>query len=290
MGTHSPGRAAARPNVQTASAARRARRLRRVAGVTVALATATQAAGVLAASSAAAAGDLVPAAATSPTGYAGNTSLSEGTLGSDLSALRQCESSGNYATDTGNGFYGAYQFNLATWQSLGYAGYPNQAAPATQDAAAAALEQQRGWEPWPACSAVLGLTAVSGPAVVEAPAVVAASVTTPVTVSAESVTATPASATDPDADGDVDAATPAFPAFPGTVFTTALINQSRPDVARWQARMAQRGWDIRVDGYFGPQSAAVARAFTLQKGIPTAFPGQVDSAVWQAAWTLPVTP
>lgn len=259
--------------------------MRRMAGVTVALAAATQAAGVLSASSAAAAGDLVPAAASSPTVLAGSTSLSGGTLSSDLSALRQCESSGNYATDTGNGFYGAYQFNLATWQSLGYAGYPSQAAPATQDAAAAALEQQRGWEPWPACSAVLGLTAVSVPAAAETTSLVAAAVTAPVTVSAS-----PASATDPDADGDVDAATPAYPAFPGTVFTTGLINQSRPDVARWQARMAQRGWHIRVDGYFGPQSAAVARAFTLQKGISTVLPGQVDAAVWQAAWTLPVTP
>lgn len=40
-----------------------------------------------------------------------------------LSKLRQCESGGNYKTNTGNGYYGAYQFSEGTWNSLntGYA-------------------------------------------------------------------------------------------------------------------------------------------------------------------------
>lgn len=37
--------------------------------------------------------------------------------GAILSALRQCETSGNYATNTGNGFYGAYQFMQGTWDA-----------------------------------------------------------------------------------------------------------------------------------------------------------------------------
>ncbi len=52
-----------------------------------------------------------------------------------LLTLRDCESGGNYAEDTGNGYYGAYQFSLATWERLGYGGLPNQAPPAVQDAA-----------------------------------------------------------------------------------------------------------------------------------------------------------
>ena len=56
-----------------------------------------------------------------------------------FAAIRQCESGGNYSTNTGNGFYGAYQFTQATWSSLGYSGSPANASPATQDAAAAAL-------------------------------------------------------------------------------------------------------------------------------------------------------
>ncbi len=52
-----------------------------------------------------------------------------------LQKLRGCESGGNYQDNTGNGYYGAYQFSLGTWQSLGYSGLPSSAAPSTQDQA-----------------------------------------------------------------------------------------------------------------------------------------------------------
>jgi hypothetical protein len=71
--------------------------------------------------------------------------------------LRECESGDNYQTDTGNGFYGAYQFAEQTWTGLGLPGYPNQAPYWVQDAAAQRLEAEDGWSPWPACSAALGL-------------------------------------------------------------------------------------------------------------------------------------
>ena len=72
--------------------------------------------------------------------------------------LRQCESSGNYQENTGNGFYGAYQFTLQTWSSLGLSGLPSQAAPAVQDDAAKRLQARDGWGSWPACSRKLGLS------------------------------------------------------------------------------------------------------------------------------------
>ena len=71
--------------------------------------------------------------------------------------LRQCESSDNYADNTGNGYYGAYQFSEATWQSLGYSGLPSDAAPALQDQAAERLQARNGWNQWPACARRLGL-------------------------------------------------------------------------------------------------------------------------------------
>jgi hypothetical protein len=73
------------------------------------------------------------------------------------SALRECEASGDYGLNDGSSYYGAYQFDLGTWQELGYDGYPNQASPAVQDEAARQLQSQRGWQPWPACSRKLGL-------------------------------------------------------------------------------------------------------------------------------------
>jgi resuscitation-promoting factor RpfB len=78
-------------------------------------------------------------------------------LGGVWAALRQCESGGNYATDTGNGYYGAYQFSASTWHGLGLSGLPSQAPPATQDAAAVELQARSGWGQWPACSRRLGL-------------------------------------------------------------------------------------------------------------------------------------
>jgi uncharacterized protein YabE (DUF348 family) len=58
-----------------------------------------------------------------------------GNLGSWLAALRKCESGGNYQDDTGNGYYGAYQFSLGTWERLGNTGLPSSAPPSVQDQA-----------------------------------------------------------------------------------------------------------------------------------------------------------
>ncbi len=79
-------------------------------------------------------------------------------MAQDLARLRECESGGDYQADTGNGYYGAYQFALSTWQGLGYSGLPSAASPATQDQAAMRLEQFAGWGQWPVCSAMLGLS------------------------------------------------------------------------------------------------------------------------------------
>jgi hypothetical protein len=72
-------------------------------------------------------------------------------------ALRMCESGGNYAADTGNGYYGAYQFALSTWWWMGYSGMPDNAPPTVQDQAAERLMQRVGWSAWPVCSVTLGL-------------------------------------------------------------------------------------------------------------------------------------
>ena len=71
--------------------------------------------------------------------------------------LRQCESGGRYNINTGNGFYGAYQFHPRTWRGLGYPGLPHQAPPEMQDEAARKLQARSGWGQWPACSRRLGL-------------------------------------------------------------------------------------------------------------------------------------
>lgn len=74
-----------------------------------------------------------------------------------FAALVECESGGDYGINTGNGYYGAYQFSLETWQGLGYGGYPHEASPGVQDQAARELQALYGWGQWPGCSWYLGL-------------------------------------------------------------------------------------------------------------------------------------
>ena len=88
----------------------------------------------------------------------GSTGATGGEVGDDVWAkLAQCESGGNPATNTGNGFYGMYQFTLETWQALGGTGYPHEADAATQTAMAKKLQAQAGWGQWPGCADKLGL-------------------------------------------------------------------------------------------------------------------------------------
>ena len=58
--------------------------------------------------------------------------------------IREKESGNNYRAPGG----GAYQFQLATWQSLGGTGLPEDAPPAVQDAMAIMLQQRSGWDQW----------------------------------------------------------------------------------------------------------------------------------------------
>jgi hypothetical protein len=70
--------------------------------------------------------------------------------------LRACESGGRYNINTGNGFYGAYQFHPRTWRGLGFPGLPHQAPPEMQDEAARKLQARSGWGQWPVCSRRIG--------------------------------------------------------------------------------------------------------------------------------------
>ena len=69
--------------------------------------------------------------------------------------LRFCESTETYNIDTGNTFYGAYQFTWDTWQTVGGSGNPALAPAAEQDARARLLYAQRGSQPWPICGRFL---------------------------------------------------------------------------------------------------------------------------------------
>jgi LysM repeat protein len=71
--------------------------------------------------------------------------------------LAQCEASGNWSINTGNGYYGGLQFSLSSWRYVGGTGYPHQASKVEQIKRAEMLLAKQGWNAWPACSAKLGL-------------------------------------------------------------------------------------------------------------------------------------
>lgn len=62
-----------------------------------------------------------------------------------------CESGGNWAINTGNGYYGGLQFNLGTWRAYGGTGYPNQNSKAQQIRIAENVRTQSGLGHWPVC-------------------------------------------------------------------------------------------------------------------------------------------
>jgi hypothetical protein len=65
--------------------------------------------------------------------------------------VADCESGGNPATNTGNSYYGAYQFSLSTWRSVGGSGYPHQHSLLEQTRRADILRQRSGLGQWPVC-------------------------------------------------------------------------------------------------------------------------------------------
>lgn len=69
--------------------------------------------------------------------------------GMDWNRLAMLESGGNPSTNTGNGYYGLYQFDLQTWQSVGGKGLPSDASAEEQTMRAQKLYEQRGTSPWP---------------------------------------------------------------------------------------------------------------------------------------------
>ncbi|WP_370448249.1 transglycosylase family protein [Kocuria sp. CPCC 104605] len=82
---------------------------------------------------------------------------------SDWDALAQCESSGNWSINTGNGFYGGLQFTQSTWEAFGGTGAPQDATREQQIAVAENVLAGQGWGAWPACSSALGLSSAAQP-------------------------------------------------------------------------------------------------------------------------------
>jgi peptidoglycan hydrolase-like protein with peptidoglycan-binding domain len=170
--------------------------------------------------------------------------------------LRQCESSNNYSINTGNGHYGAYQFDLATWRSVGGTGYPSSASVGEQDARALILYRERGWQPWQ-CATILGLRedgdARSG------------------RISDISV---PGSVAGPGGSSSI-------PAFPGARWFH--YGDWNSTIKRFQDQMHARGFFPVGTGQYGPNTLAMVKRLQSLNGlVPN---GEIGPNTWRLAWT-----
>ena len=104
----------------------------------------------------------VSAAGLALSATAANAATPTATSASTWDALAQCESGGNWNTNTGNGFSGGLQFTASTWAAYGGAGSPADATREQQIAVAENVQASQGWGAWPACAAKLGLSGGGG--------------------------------------------------------------------------------------------------------------------------------
>jgi len=82
------------------------------------------------------------------------TDVPEVSNGARWDAIASCESSGNWAINTGNGYYGGLQFDQNTWERNGglrYAGRADLATREEQIAIAEVTRARQGWGAWPVC-------------------------------------------------------------------------------------------------------------------------------------------
>jgi peptidoglycan hydrolase-like protein with peptidoglycan-binding domain len=169
--------------------------------------------------------------------------------------LRVCESGNNYAIDTGNDHYGAYQFDLPTWRSVGGSGYPNRASKAEQDARALRLYRMRGWQPWQ-CATILGLRPDK-----DAGSGRLTGIRLPVSSAA---------------------ATRAVPKFPGGSHWYRYGEWSR-NIKRFQDQMHARGFFPVGTGQYGPNTLRMVKRLQQLNGlVPN---GYLGPNTWQLAWT-----
>ena len=97
----------------------------------------------------------------------GALALGTGTAAADSGvnwdAVAKCESGGNWAINTGNGYYGGLQFSPATWKSNGGTGMPHQASREEQIRVAENVYKSQGIGAWPTCGANAGAPATVTP-------------------------------------------------------------------------------------------------------------------------------
>ncbi len=111
----------------------------------------------------------ISAAGVALSATAASAAIPTATPTSTWDSLAQCESGGNWSTNTGNGYSGGLQFSQSTWAAHGGTGAAASASREQQIAVAQNVQASQGWGAWPACAAKLGLSGGAAAAPAAAP-------------------------------------------------------------------------------------------------------------------------
>jgi hypothetical protein len=185
---------------------------------------------------------------------AGSTGLIAATAGSasavNWDSVAQCESGGNWSTNTGNGFQGGLQFTQSTWSANGGgSGSPASASREKQIQVANNVLRTQGIGAWPVCGGRGGSASSSTPTFGNNRASRSTTRTAVVPKTTRSTHTSSSSQV-------------------GTInLSKRLVNQKRADVALAQKRLDAHGANLVQDGRFGDKTDAATRAFQASHGL-----------------------
>lgn len=175
----------------------------------------------------------------------------------DWYRLRMCESGNNYKINTGNDHYGAYQFDLPTWRSVGGKGYPYQASAAEQDARALILYRMRGWQPWQ-CAGIVGLRDDKD---------------------ARSGRISDIKVPGGGGSGGGGSQSGGSTSWPGVYYS---LGDHAAGIRTWQLQMRKRGAPLTGTGQFGSNTLAVVKRVQRVNHLPVT--GILGPETWKLAW------
>lgn len=186
------------------------------------------------------------------------------------SKLRMCESSGRYTVNTGSGYYGAYQFDLSTWRSVGGRGYPHQASPREQDHRALYLYRMRGWQPWECANAHFLNLREDGDA---------RSKEKPTYVESAYIGGSGKPPAPPSPPSNPGTGPTTMPPWPGVVYAPG---DCAPALKKFQLRMNKFGYGFEGTGCYYDKTRTAVLALQRANGINDS--GRLGPKTWKAAW------
>jgi hypothetical protein len=180
----------------------------------------------------------------------------------DWDAVAQCESGGNWSTNTGNGFGGGLQFTDSTWAANGGSGSPEGASRSEQIRVAENVKQSQGMGAWPVCGSNGGSSSSSSSGS-------SSSDSERSSRSTERQSVAPSSSSSSSDSSSSSSSTSSAPTVERTVYlSTDLENQVRGDVKELQNNLVEVShFNIAVDGQYGPQTEGAVKALQERNGL-----------------------